>query len=142
MFEIINRKAAEDRRAIPLDPDSPPTILQGQVLETNADGFAILADSATVVSDPMWAFTKTGRLDTDTAESVTVVEAPFMFRVDSDGYVGTPAKDDAMKVGTGANAGKLETEATVDSVAKLQGIVAYCIVPPDSDGIAVFKAIR
>ena len=71
MFEPINRKSPEDRRSVPLDPDSLPTILQGQVLQTDANDFAVLADGAAFVPDPMWAFTKTGRLDVDTANTVT-----------------------------------------------------------------------
>lgn len=142
MLKPVNRKPYADRRAVPLDPASTPTIAQGNVLDTDANGYAVLADGASVVGDPMWAFTKTGRLDSAAADSVSVLEAPFVALVDTDGYVGTPAKDDALKVGTGGNVGKLEVEATVDSVAKLQGIVAYCLAPPNADGFIKIKAIR
>lgn len=141
MFEPINRKSPEDRRSVPLDPASLPTIAQGQVVQTDSSGYAVLADGASLVPDPMWAFTKTGRLDVDIAKSVTIMEAPFMFRVDTDGYAGSPAKGDSMEVGTAGNVGKLVVLA-VTTVAHLQSIVAYCITPPDADGVAVFKAIR
>jgi hypothetical protein len=141
MFEPINRKSPEDRRSVPLDPDSLPTILQGQLLTTDANDFAVLADGAAFVEDPMWAFTKTGRLDVDIANSVTVLEAPFMARVDTDGYTGTPAKGDALVPGTGGNVGKLAVLA-VTTVDHLKSVVAYCQSPPDSDGVIVFKAIR
>jgi len=143
MFEPINRKAAEDRRSVPTDPASPPTVLQGQIVEVDAaDGFAKLADGAAVVAAPLWVFTKSARLDSQIADSLTVLEAPFSARVDADGYVGTPTAKQALKIGTGGNVGKLEVEATVDSVAKLQGVVAYCVKAPDSDGVMEIKVIR
>ena len=142
-FKPINRKAPEDRRSVPLDPAAPPTVLQGQVLEVDAaDGFAKLADGASVVAAPLWSFTKTGRLDVDIADSVTVLEANFSALVDTDGYVGTPAAGDALAVGTGGNVGKLVVLAVTADATTLQSIVAYCTKPPDSDGFIEFKAIR
>ena len=141
-FEVINRKAPEDRRSVPLDPASMPTILAGQVLETNDNGYAVLADSgAHVVVDPMWAFTATARLDVTISKSVTVVEAPFSARVNTDGYNGSPVKRNPLKVGTGATAGKLVV-ATISTVADLQAVVAYCTKAPDSAGVITIKAIR
>jgi hypothetical protein len=141
MFEPINRKAVEDRRVVPLDPSSLPTILQGSLLQTDASDYAVLADGASLVPDPMWAFTKTARLDTTVSESITVVEAPFHARVDTDGYAGTPAKGDALVPGTGGDVGKMAVQV-VSTVAHLSAVVAYCIKAPDSDGVIVFKAIR
>lgn len=141
MFEPINRKAAEDRRSVPLDPASLPTINQGQILQTDANDYAVLADGAAIVPDPMWAFTKTSRLDTKTAKSVTVLEAPFMAKVDADGHDGAITDGAALTLGTGAAAGKLVAIAPA-SVADLQAVVAYCVKAPDSDGVMLFKAIR
>ena len=139
MFEPINRKAPADRRSVPLDPASLPTIEQGQVLMTDANGFAVLGDGD--FADPMWAFTKTSRLDVAIAKSVTIMEAPFHARVDTNGYDGTPAKDDALIVGTGATAGLLVVQV-VAAVAHLKAVVAYCVQPPDADGVIVIKTIR
>lgn len=142
MLKPINRKAPEDRRAVPFDPAVTTTILQGSVLQLDAaTGNAILADGAAVVPDPMWAFTKTGRLDTDQAKSVTVIEGPFVADVDTDGYDGTPAAGDALVPGTGGNVGKLVVQA-VSTVAHLQSVVAYCVKPPDADGFIRIKTIR
>lgn len=143
MFEIINRKAAEDRRSVPTDPDTPPTVLQGQIVEIDAtDNYAKLADSgAGVVVAPLWAFTATARLDSAIADSLTVVEGPFSARVDTDVYVGTPTAKAALGVGTGGNVGKLVV-VTVTGVDDLQGVVAYCVKPPDADGVMEIKVIR
>jgi hypothetical protein len=143
MFEPINRKAPEDRRSVPLDPASMPTIVAGQVLETNGSGYAVLADAgAHVVTDPMWAFTATARLDTTIAKSVSIIEAPFSARLGTEGYDGSPVKGSALAVGTAGTAGKLVIVASVDTVAKLQSLVAYCTKAPDSAGTIVIKAIR
>ena len=143
MLEPVNRKTAEDRRTVPLDPAALPTVLQGSVLQTDgsANGYAVLADGAAVVTDPMWSFTKSTRLDVQVAISVTVLEAPFVAEVDTDGYVGTPAAGDALEVGTGGNVGKLQTVAVV-AVSDLQNVVAYCLRAPDADGKLRIKAIR
>lgn len=140
-IELINRKSPEDRRSVPLDPASLPTILQGQVLQEDANGYAVLADGAGDIPDPMWAFTKTGRLDTDAGESVTVVEAPFEAYVDTDGYVGTPAAGDALIVGTTTEVGKLKVQA-VSTVAHVMAVVARCVQAPDANGRLKIKAIR
>lgn len=143
MFEIINRKAAEDRRSVPTDPGTPPTVLQGQIVEIDsADGYAKLADSAAVVAAPLWSFTASARLDSAIANGLSIVEGPFSARVDTDVYVGTPTAKQALKIGTTTNVGKLVVEATVDSVAKLQGVVAYCVKPPDADGVMEIRVIR
>ena len=141
MFEPINRKAAEDRRSVPLDPVSLPTILQGQLLQTDANNYAVLADGAAFVPDPMWAFTATARLDSAVSETVSIMEAPFQARVDTDGYTGAPAKGDALVPGTGGNIGKLAVLAVV-TVDHLKSVVAYCVKPPDSNGVMIFKATR
>ena len=143
MFKPINRKSPEDRRSVPFDPAVTTTILQGQVLSLDpATDKAILADSANnPIPDPMWSFSKTGRLDTDEAESVTVVEAPFVADVDTDGHSGVINSGDALTVGTGASAGKL-VAVTVSAVADLQNVIAYCVKAPDGDGVMRFKAIR
>src|SRR3972149_3527705 len=105
-FELITRGAPEDRRSFPTNPTTPPTILAGQVLRKDpATGFAVLADGAAHVPDPMWAFTKTARLDSSVSKSITVVEAPFVGRVNADGYMGSPVAGDAFAIGTGGNAG-------------------------------------
>jgi len=141
-FELITRGAPEDRRSLPLNPSATPTILAGQVLQKDpATGFAVLADGAAVVPDPMWAFTKTARLDVGVAKSITVVEAPFLAKVNADGYVGTPAAGNALVIDTGANKGKLKVQA-VAAVADLQAVVAYCVKAPDANGVIEIKAIR
>ena len=141
MFEPINRKSPEDRRSVPFDPAVTPTILQGQVLALDAaTGKAVLADGD--VPDPMWSFTKTARLDSITAKSVTVLEAPFMAKVNTDGYVGTPAPGDYLAVGTGGNVGKLVVLALNADATVNAPIVARCVKGPDSNGIILFKAIR
>jgi hypothetical protein len=141
MFEPINRKSPEDRRSVPFDPAVTPDILQGQVLSLDAaTSKAVLADGD--VPDPMWAFTKTGRLDTATAKSVTVLEAPFVAKVNVDGYVGTPAPGDYLAVGTAGNKGKLVVLALNADATVNAPIVARCIKGPDSAGVILFKAIR
>jgi hypothetical protein len=139
-IEIINRKAPEDRRSVPLNPAAPPTIAAGQVLMTSG-GFAVLADGATVVPDPMWAFTKTGRLDVNISNSVTVVEAPFIAKVSSACYAGSPVKGNALKIGTGADAGKLVV-ATLPADLSAGLVVALCVEAPDADSKLTIKAIR
>jgi hypothetical protein len=142
MFEPINRKSPEDRRAVAFDPAVTAAILQGQVVSLDpATSKAVLADGAAVVPDPMWAFTKTGRLDTDIAKSVTVLEAPFSAKVDADGHDGAIADGAALAIGTTTAKGKL-VSITPSSVADLQSVVAYCVKAPDSDGVMLFKAIR
>jgi hypothetical protein len=142
MFEVINRKAPEDRRSVPTDPATPPTVLQGQIVEVDAaDTYAKLADGAAVVAAPLWSFTASARLDSAIADSLSVMEAPFSARVDTDGYAGTPAAKNALAVGTGANVGKLVVQA-IAAVADLQAVLAYCVLPPDADGVIEFKAIR
>lgn len=143
MFEPINRKAALDRRSVPLDPDSVPTIAQGQIVEVDAaDGYAKLADSAAVVAAPLWAFSDTSRLDSAIAKAVTVIEAPFVARVGTDGYDGTPAAKNPLGIGTGATAGKLVVVTMDTDAATLQGVVAYCTKAPNADGVIEIKAIR
>jgi hypothetical protein len=142
MFEPINRKSPEDRRAVAFDPTVTAAILQGQVLSLNpATSKAVLADGAANIPDPMWAFTKTGRLDSDIAKSVTVLEAPFQAKVDDDGHDGAIADGEALTVGTGGAVGKL-VAITPASVADLQSVIAYCVKAPDSNSIMLFKAIR
>lgn len=143
MLKPINRKSPEDRRAVPFDPAVTTAILQGQILKTDpGTGKAVIADGAAVVQDPMWAFTKTGRLDTDTAEAVTVLEAPFVAEVDADGHAGTINAGDALGVGTGGNVGKLVAVTVTADATTLQSVVGYAITAPDSDGVMKFKAIR
>lgn len=139
-IEIINRKAAEDRRSVPLNPASLPVVKAGQVLQI-VGGFAVLADGAATVPDPMWAFTATGRLDVDQSKSVTIIEAPFQALVNTDGYVGTPAAGDALSLDTGGNVGKLKVQA-ISTAADLQKVVAYCVAAPDADSKLRIKAIR
>jgi len=142
MFQPVNRKAPADRRSVPTDPTSPPTVLQGQVVEVDAaDGFAKLADGAAVVAAPLWSFTKSARLDSQVANSLTVMEAPFIARIGSDGYVGTPAAKDALIIGTTTEVGKLKVQA-VSTVAHVVATVAYCTKAPDSDGVIEVKVIR
>ncbi len=107
-----------------------------------ADGFAKLADGSSLVVSPAWAFTKTGRLDSDIAKSLTVLEAPFLARVGTDGYDGSPVAGNALGVGSGGTAGKLVVVTVTADATTLQGVVAYCTKSPDSDGIMEFKAIR
>ena len=141
MFEPINRKAAEDRRSVPLNPASMPTVEQGQVVSIDpVTNTAVLADGD--VPDPMWSFTKTSRLDSTIARSLTVLEAPFTARVGTAGYVGSPAAGDYLAVGTGGNVGRLVVQAPVADASANLAIVARCIKAPDSDGVMVFKAIR
>lgn len=139
-IEMINRKAPEDRRSVPLNPASLPTIKAGQVLQL-VGGFAVLADGAAFVPDPMWAFTATGRLDVDQSKSVTVVEAQFQALVNSDCYVGSPAAGAALKIGTGADVGKLVV-ATLPADMSDGLVVATCVAAPDADGKLRIKAIR
>jgi len=141
-FAPINRKAPYDRRSVPVDPNSPPTVEQGQILEVDAtDGYAKLADGAAVVGAPLWAWTESSRPDSSISNSLTVLEAPFVARVGADGYAGSPAAKDALAVGTGGNVGKLVV-VTVTAVADLQSVVAYCTKPPDADNVIEIKAIR
>jgi hypothetical protein len=143
MFEPINRKSPEDRRSVHLDPASIPTIKQGQILEVDAaDGYAKLADGAAVVAAPLWAFTKSSRLDVSIAKAVTVLEAPFLARVDTDGYAGSPTAKAALAVGTAGNVGKLVVVSVTADATTLQKVVAYCTKAPDADGVMEFKAIR
>lgn len=143
MFELISRNAPENRRSVALDPTSPATFKLGQILQKDpSTQYAVLADGASLVTAPMWAFAGKGRLDVDVSNSVTIVEAQFSARVGQDGYAGSPVAGNALKVGTGGDKGKLVVEASVDSVAKLQGVVAYCTKSPDADGVIEFKAIR
>lgn len=141
MIKPINQKAFEARRSVTLNPASLPTIKSGQVVATDANGYGVLADGAGVIGDPMWAISDTTRLDTIAAESISVIEAPFTALVGADGYTGTPAKGDALVLGTGANVGKLETKV-LSTVADLQAVVAYCVAPPDADNNLKIKAIR
>lgn len=142
MLKPINRKSPEDRRAVPFDPTVTTAILQGQVLTLDpATDKAIIADGAANIPDPMWAFTETGRLDTDIAKSVTVLEAPFVADVDADGHAGVIADGDALTIGTGGNVGKLVAISPA-TVADLQSVVGYCLKAPDSNNIMRFKAIR
>lgn len=139
-IEIINRKAAEDRRSVPLNAAAMPTIKAGQILQLTG-GYAVLADGAALVPDPMWAFTATGRLDVDQAKSVSVVEAPFQALVNADCYVGSPAAGATLKIGTGADKGKLTT-ATMPGDMSAGLVVATCVAAPDADGKLRIKAIR
>lgn len=139
-IEIINRKAAEDRRSVPLNPASMPTVKAGQILQLTG-GFAVLADGAAFVPDPMWAFTQTGRLDVDQGKAITVVEAPFQALVNTDCYVGSPTAGAALKIGTGADKGKLVV-ATLPADMSAGLVVATCVVAPDADGKLRIKAIR
>lgn len=139
-IEITNRRAPEDRRSLPLNPAALPTIKAGQILQ-KIGGFAVLADGAAVIPDPMWAFTQTGRLDTDISGSVTVVEAPFLAKVNDDGFAGTPAAGNALKVGTGADVGKLIV-ATLPADMSAGLVVAFCVSGPDADNKIEIKAVR
>lgn len=141
MFEPINRKAPEDRRPVPLKDGE--VVKQGQIVSLDpVTGKAVLADGAAFVPDPMWSFTASSRLDSATAKSLTVLEAPFIARVGADGHAGTIAAGNALKIGTSNDKGKLVAEATVDTVEKLQNVVAYAIKAPDSDSVLLFKAVR
>lgn len=139
-IEIINRKAPEDRRSVPLNPSALPTIKAGQVLQLSG-GFAVLADGAAVVPDPMWAFTSTGRLDVDVSKSVTVVEAPFQALVSSDCFVGTPTAGAPLKIGTGADKGKL-VAATLPADMSAGLVVAFCVEAANADNKLKIKAVR
>lgn len=141
MFEIVNRKAPEDRRAVPFDPTVLTAAPAGTIISLDAaTDLGILASGD--VPDPMWVFTDPTRLDAAEAESVTVVEGPFVARVDTDGYVGSPTAGAYLAVGTAGNAGKLVV-ATLDADATVNApIVARCLKAPDGDGVILFKAIR
>lgn len=140
-IKFVSKLPPSDRRALPFDETTPPTILPGQVVAEDANGLAVLADGAATVESPKWAFTDSSRKDSSQAKSVTVVEGPFTADVDTDGYVGNPAKGDALQVGTGGNVGKLVVVAPA-SVADLQSVVAYCERPADADGFIRIRAIR
>lgn len=139
-IEIITRRAPEDRRSVALNPAALPTIKAGQVLQ-KVGGFAVLADGAAPIPDPMFAFTQTGRLDTDISKSVTVVEAPFSAKINSDCYVGSPVAGNALKVGTGADKGKLVV-ATLPADQSAALVVAFCVTGPDADNKIEIKAVR
>ena len=139
-IEIISRNAPEDRRSVPLNQASMPTIKAGQVLQMSG-GFAVLADGSAVVPDPMWAFTSTGRLDVDVSKSVTVVEAQFTALVSSDCYDGSPAAGNALKIGTGGTAGKLVV-ATLPADMSAGLVVAFCVAAPDADNKLKIKTVR
>lgn len=141
MFEVITRGAPEFRRSVPLDPASPATILPGQVCQI-ASGYAVLADGASVVAAPLWAFTKSTRLDAAVSNSVSVVEAPFSARVNTDGYNGSPVAGNPLKLGTTTNVGKLVVQTVTADATTLQAVVAYCTKAPDADGVIEIKVIR
>lgn len=141
MFEIINRKAPEDRRSVPFDPTVLTAAPAGTIVSLDAaTGKAILASGD--VPDPMWVFTDPTRLDAGEAESVTVVEGPFEARVNTDGYVGSPTAGAYLAVGTAGNAGKLVVQTVTADATTLGPVVARCVTPPDGDGVITFKAIR
>jgi hypothetical protein len=140
-IKFVSKLPPSDRRALPFDEATPPTILPGQVVQENASALAVLADGASVVESPKWAFTDSARKDSSKASSVTVVEGPFTADVDTAGYDGNPAKGDALAVGTGGLVGKLVIIAPA-SVADLASVVAYCERPADADGFIRIRAIR
>jgi hypothetical protein len=139
-IEIITRRAPEDRRSVALNPAALPTIKAGQVLQ-KVGGFAVLADGAAPVPDPMFAFTQTGRLDTDISKSVTVVEAPFSAKISSDCYVTGVVAGNALKIGDGADKGKLKA-ATLPADMSAGLVVAWCVTGPDADNKIEIKAVR
>lgn len=141
MFEPINRKSPEDRRAVEFDPAILTAALPGSVVSLDAaTGKVIAADGD--VPDPMWVFSNAVRLDSAAAESLTVIEAPFEARVNTDGYAGTPVAGDYLIVGTGGGAGKLAVTTVTADATTLGPVVGRCVVGPDSDGVIVFKATR
>lgn len=143
-IKFVSKYAPSDRRTLRLDPTTITSIniLPGQVLKENGSQFAVKADGAAVVGSPVWAFTASSRPDVQSAKAVTVVDGPFVADVDTAGYVGSPTLDAALKISTGADVGKLAVESPVDTVAKLQGVVAYCSRTADADGFIRMKAIR
>lgn len=141
MFEPINRKSPEDRRSVPFDPAVLTDAKQGQIVSLDAaTDKVVLADGD--VPDPMWVFSNTTRLDSSTAQSLTVLEAPFTARVGADAYDGSPSAGDYLAVGTGGTAGKLVIQALNADATQNGNIVARCIKAPDSDGVMLFKATR
>lgn len=146
MIKFVSTDAPGRRRSVPLDPATVTTIAikPGQVLKQGAspNRFAVKADGAAVVGGPLWAFTDSSRKDVQSAKRITVVDGPFVAEINNDCYVGTPTLDQALKIDTGGNVGKLAVEATVDSVAKLQGVVAYCTRTADADNYIEVKVIR
>jgi len=143
-IKFISKNAPADRRPMKLDPTtvSSINILPGQVLKENGSLYAVKADGASVVGGPVWAFTASSRPDVQSAKSLTVVDGPFVADIDTAGYVGSPALDAALKVGTAGDIGKLAVESPVDTVAKLQGVVAYCTRTADADGFIRVKVLR
>jgi len=138
-IKFISKLPPSDRRSLPVATGS--TILPGQVAEEDANGDLVLADGASIVESPKWAFTASSRVDAAEAEAMTVVEGPFTADVNTDGYVGTPVKGNAFEVGTGGNVGKLVVLAVIDGPT-LQSIVAYCERAPDADGFIRIRVIR
>lgn len=146
MIKFISKNPPADRRTVPLDPSTVTSvnIKPGQVLKQGAapNRYAVKADGGSVVGGPLWAFTGSDRKDVQKAARITVVDGPFVAEVDADCYAGSPTLDLALKIGTTTDVGKLTAEATVDSVAKLQGVVAYCTRVADADGFIEIKVIR
>jgi hypothetical protein len=140
-IKFISKNPPADRRAMRLDPASPAVVSPGQVVVENAGTFAILGDSAGDVTAPKWAFTDSTRTDASSADSITVVEGPFTAEVDTEGYDGTPAKGDAMKLGTAGTAGKLVV-FTPSTVADALAVVAYCERAADADGFIRIRTTR
>lgn len=146
MIKFVSKHAPNDRRSVPLDPATVTTIniKPGQVLQQGAlpNRYAVKADGASVVGAPLFAFTDSSRKDVQAAKAITVVDGPFVAEINADGIVGSPTLNQALKVGTGGDVGKLTAEATVDSVSKLQGVVAYVTRVADADGYVEVKVIR
>ena len=139
-IKFISKLPPSDRRSLPVATGS--TILPGQVAEEDANGDLVLADGASIVESPKWAFTASSRVDAAEAEAMTVVEGPFTADVNTDGYVGTPVKGNAFEVGTGGNVGKLVVLTVTADATTLQSIVAYCERAPDADGFIRIRVIR
>lgn len=146
MIKFVSKLAPSDRRSVPLDPATVTTIniKPGQVIKQGAapNRYAVKADGAGVVGAPLFAFTDSSRRDVQAAKAMTVVDGPFVAEINADCYAGSPTLDQALKIGTAGDVGKLTAEATVDSVAKLQGVVAYCTRVADADGFIEVKVIR
>jgi hypothetical protein len=146
MIRFIDKLAPSNRRPLKVDKSSIPTIKPGQIVtEDGTTQFVKLADGD--VGDPAWAFVDTTRKDVIAAASgssggMTVVDGGFwVAEVDTVGYVGTPAKNDALIIGSTTDKGKLVVQA-VSTVAHLKAVVAYCVRAPDADGFMRFKTIR
>lgn len=146
MIKFISKNAPNDRRSVPLDPATVTTIniLPGQVLKQGAapNRYAVKADGAALIGAPLFAFTSTSRRDVQAAKAITVVDGPFVAEINADAYVGSPALDGALAVGTGGNVGLLVATTVTADATTLQAVVANCTRVADADGFIEVKVIR